>query len=249
MKNKKIKSSYFITAKKKINNIIMMLNRFFFISLKKRQIEIATKPIKNDFGFSLGTPIDRFYINDFLRENSNDIKGIVLEISENTYTQKFGSNVLTSEILSYQPSSSPNIIIGDLTDKLSLPTERYDCFICTQTLNFVFEIQNAIEGIYKLLKTDGVALVTIAGLTQVSRYDMDRWGDYWRLTTRSAEKLFENIFGKDNVTVSFYGNPLAACYLLQGIPAEQIDETAIHTKHPDYQIVISVVAKKARLKQ
>ena len=43
---------------------------------------ISTTPISNDFGLSRGTPIDRYYIESFLKENEVDIKGTALEDSE-----------------------------------------------------------------------------------------------------------------------------------------------------------------------
>jgi hypothetical protein len=33
------------------------------------------------------------------------------------------------------------------------------------------------------LKPGGVLLATVSGISQISRYDMYRWGDYWRFTT------------------------------------------------------------------
>lgn len=48
------------------------------------------KPISNVFGFDRGTPIDRIYTDDFLQKNCKDIKGIVCEIAESTYTKRWG---------------------------------------------------------------------------------------------------------------------------------------------------------------
>ena len=36
----------------------------------------------------------------------------------------------------------------------------------------------------------GVALVTVPGISQIVRENMDREGDYWRFTTRSIERTF-----------------------------------------------------------
>src|ERR687894_427089 len=47
-------------------------------------------PISREYGYDRGTPIDRFYIENFLEEHSSSIRGRVLEISENTYTRRFG---------------------------------------------------------------------------------------------------------------------------------------------------------------
>jgi len=62
---------------------------------------LRTKPISAKFGFDRGTPIDRFYIEKFLQNNAGHIRGKVLEISENTYSGKYGKEITSFEILHY----------------------------------------------------------------------------------------------------------------------------------------------------
>lgn len=202
------------------------------------------KPLEDDFGFNRGTPVDRYYIEKFLQTHAHFIKGDVLEIGENTYTKKFADAGVHSEILNYHADDSGNSVAGDLTNPETLPANSADCFICTQTLNFIFDINKAVEGIRHVLKINGTALVTVAGLCQVSKYDYDRWGDYWRFTDQSVKKVFEKSFGNKNIEVVTYGNVLAATCLLQGITVEDI--TKAELDHPDllYQVVIGIVAKK-----
>jgi hypothetical protein len=134
----------------------------------------STDPISASFGLDRGTPIDRIYIEDFLKKNSDSIKGIVLEIADNYYSKKFGSSIEQFEILHATPDNDQATIIGDLTDILTLPENKIDCFICTQTLNFIYNFKDAIAGAKHLLKEGGVVLVTVAGISQISSYDMSR---------------------------------------------------------------------------
>lgn len=114
-----------------------------------------TQPISKVFGFDRGTPIDRIYTDDFLKKNAHFIQGRVCEIAENTYTKTFGSNVTQSEILHYTKENPNATIIGDLTQHHSLPQGILDCFICTVTLNFIYDYKMAIKGIYLMLKSNG----------------------------------------------------------------------------------------------
>ena len=86
-------------------------------------------------------------------------------------------------------------------------------------------------------------LCTVAGLCQISRYDMDRWGDYWRFTTKSIQQSFEEVFG-NNVKVTAYGNVLSATALLQGITVEELSTEELLFRDDDYQVVITIVATK-----
>jgi len=204
----------------------------------------AMGPVSRIFGEDRGTPIDRYYIDKFFRQQTHLINGTVLEIADSHYSKKFGSKISTFEVLHINDDNPKATIIGDLTLPSSLPSNRIDCFICTQTFNFIFNFQDAIRGTYQVLKPGGHLLATISGPCQVSRYDMDRWGDYWRFTTLSTRKVFVAVFGEGNVVVDYYGNCLAAVSLLRGIAAEEIDSEKLDVKDPDYQVTITVIARK-----
>jgi hypothetical protein len=204
----------------------------------------TVKPVSTVFALDRGTPIDRIYIEDFLRKNCNLICGSTLEIAENTYSKKFGTNIKTFEIL--HTIENPNVtIIGNLTDTKTLPENKIDCFICTQTLNFIYDFRGAIRGAYHLLKKNGVILATVSGISQISRYDMDRWGDYWRFTTLSTKRVFSEVFGKENVEVDFYGNVLSSIAFLEGISAEELTKEELFFKDENYQMTIVVIARKS----
>ena len=198
------------------------------------------KPVSRVFGLDRGTPVDRFYIEKFLRQNERFIKGRVLEIGDSTYTTRFGSAVEKSEVLHYAEGYPGATIVGDLTKTETLPEKFADCFICTQTLNFIYDFGKAVDGIHFILKEGGTALVTLAGLSQISRYDMDRWGDFWRFTDLSAKKLFEGKFAPENIVVEPHGNVLTAVAMLHGITKEELTQEELETSDQDYQIVITV---------
>ena len=219
--------------------------RLFFQNTRRPIVfnRVYTKPISNDFGLSRGTPIDRYYIESFLRENGLDVKGAALEIAESTYTRQFNHGITSFEILHVDRSNRKATIIGDLTQPETLPDKTVDCFICTQTLNFIFDVRKAIEGCFKLLKDGGVFLGTVSGISQISRYDMNRWGDYWRFTDLSLKKLFAEYFREENITIQMYGNVFAANAFLQGLALEDIeDKSLLNVRDIDYQVTLGIRA-------
>lgn len=202
-------------------------------------------PIGNQLGYDRGTPIDRWYIERFLAANSGLIRGRVLEIADSSYSRKYGGNRVESfEVLHATSDNPAATIVGDLTDISTLPANSIDCFICTQTFNFIFDVQKAIAGAHHLLRPGGVLLATVSGISQISRHDMDRWGDYWRFTSASMQKLFEPVF-KGGVVVETFGNALAATTFLQGLVVEDLPDSALlGERDDDYQLLITVVAWK-----
>lgn len=205
----------------------------------------TNQPVSPIFGLDRGTPIDRYYIENFLRKNAHYIRGRVLEVGDSDYSRRFsGGKAESFEVLHAVPGNKAATIVGDLTDPATLPENFIDCFICTQTFNFIYDLQKAVNGAHHLLKPGGVLLATVAGISQISRYDMDRWGDYWRFTTASVRKLFAPVF-KGGVEIESFGNVLAACAYLQGITVEDLpDKTLLDESAADYQMLISVVARK-----
>jgi hypothetical protein len=225
-----------------IKNLISSIKRILTVP---QGLDInSIHPVSTCFGLDRGTPIDRYYINCFLSYNHDFISGNVLEIAESTYSKKFGKNVSKREVLHVDETNPNATIIGDLTNLQTLPEGTIDCFICTQTYNFIYNFKHAILGSYKLLKPNGILLATVAGISQISEYDKDRWGDFWRFTPQSSQLVFEEVFGKGNVTIDYYGNCLAATSFIRGIAAEEIKRESLDVKDPNYPITITIIAKK-----
>jgi SAM-dependent methyltransferase len=199
-----------------------------------------TTPVSSRFGHERGTPIDRHYIAEFLGRQRAAITGRVLEIGEARYTRAFGTAVTASDVLHVEARAGVTIV-GDLTRIATLPAATIDCVICTQTLNFIYDAGAAVAGLRHVLRPGGVALVTVAGISQISRYDMDRWGDYWRFTDASLRRLFEPVFAR--VEIESYGNVAAAVALLQGLAVEDLpDRRVLAARDRDYQVTLGVVA-------
>jgi hypothetical protein len=201
-------------------------------------------PVSDYYGDDRGTPVDRFYIDAFIAANRHLIKGRVLEVAEDTYSRKFGSGVSSFDVLHYEAGTPGATLIGDLSTPETLPENLFDCFICTQTIHVIYNYMDAIRGAARLLRPGGVLLCTLSGIAQISRYDMDRWGDYWRFTTLSAQRSFGDVFGSENVTVDYGGNCYAAINFLRGIALEELDKQKLAVKDANYPIVISIIATK-----
>jgi SAM-dependent methyltransferase len=205
------------------------------------------KPISSVFGFDRGQPIDRYYIETFLQRHNADIHGRVLEIGDPGYTRKFGGDRVTRpDVLHAMPGNPQATMVGDLATGDGIPKGTFDCMILTQTLLFIYDVSEAITNCYAALKSGGVLLATMPGISQISRYDMDRWGDYWRFTALSAKRLFGDVFQPENVTVQSYGNVLTAIAFLHGLAAEELRQKELDYYDPDYEVLITVRAVKPK---
>ena len=202
-------------------------------------------PISRVHGTDRGSPVDRYYIERFLAANASDVKGRVLEFDDDAYTRRFGGDsVMNSDVLHVEAGYPGATITADLSDAAHIPGKTFDCIICTQTLMCIYEVRAAILTLYRILKPGGVVLVTFPGIGHISRFDMDRWGEFWRFTTLSAKRLFAEAFPSENVSVEANGNVLSASAFLYGLCAEELQPDELDHQDPDYEVLITVRAQK-----
>lgn len=208
---------------------------------------LRLSPISREFGFDRGLPIDRYYIEGFLAAHRQDIHGRTLEAADRTYSFRFGGDrVLQSDVLHPQPGNPDATIITDLSCGDGLPSDLFDCILLTQTLQMIFDVRGALGQVCRALKPGGVLLATVPGISQISRYDMDRWGDYWRFTSLSARRLCEEA-GFVDVRVTPYGNVLTSVAFLHGLAAEELHQNELNCCDPDYELLIGIRAVKAQV--
>lgn len=202
-------------------------------------------PISRFFGFDRGLPIDRYYIAKFLTRHARDIQGHVLEFSDAYYTREVGGGRVTrSDVLHSQDGNPEATIVADLVAAGHIPTDTFDCIICTQTLMYIYQVGAAIRTLHRILKPGGVLLATFPGISQISREDMEKWGEHWRFTTLSATRLFGEVFPAANLMVNSCGNVLAAVAFLHGLVVSDLKEEELDYFDPDYELSITVRAVK-----
>jgi len=198
-------------------------------------------PISPLYGLDRGLPIDRYYIERFLSDNISDIHGHLLEIGDNYYTRKFGGQrVIKCDVLHVTEGNPIATIIADLAKADNIPSNTFDCIICTQTLQFIFDYQAALRHLYRILKPGGVILLTTHGTSRIDPC----WDEYWRFTAKSTSRIFQDIFLPTNVRIKAYGNVLASISFLQGLAAEELSNEELDYFDPNYETLITVRATK-----
>lgn len=208
-------------------------------------------PVSRARGADRGSPIDRYYIGHFMARHAGldqyvlgDIRGDVLEVGDDTYARMFGSGVTKLDILHADASNAQATIIADLTHAENIASNTYDCVICTQVLLLIYDFRAAVRTLHRILKPNGVVLATVPGISHICRPDADLSGDYWRFTTWSMRRLFEEFFAPEDIVVEAYGNVLSAVAFLEGVAAEELKRRELDTRDPDYELLVAIRARK-----
>lgn len=134
-----------------------------------------------------------------------------------------------------------NAIKGNLETGEGIVENSVDCLICTQTIQFIYDLDSVAANIYKMLKPGGNALITAAGISYLSMYDYNNWGEYWKFTRLSMSKIFEKYFDKENIKVDTYGNSKIAMGMMYGLCKEDFRYEDLDYR--DEQYPLTVVAK------
>jgi len=214
-----------------------------------RQILMLRSRIKLSIGFEplshswsdRGKPIHREYLEQFLADCSVDIKGVCLEFQEDSYTSQFGGEkVLKVDILHKEEGNPKATIVADLTAENTIPSDIYDCIICTYTLHLVYKFQRMVSELHRILRPGGVLLVAVPCIsTCYSKYH-----EFWRFTPEGLTLLLAECFVADNIMVKFYGNSLTAAGELRGLRLHEFSNKEAQRHDSRYPLVVCARAQK-----
>ncbi len=206
--------------------------------------KLSVVPVGKLFGQPRGGSICRYYIDRFLEKHKSQIKGKVLEIGDRTYTERYKEKVEESYCLHFDQtfSSDEMDFYGDLRDGTGIKKDFYDCIILTQVLNFIKDIRNTPKILVDSLKPNGTLLITVSGISPISRLDMDRWGHFWNFTDAGILGMFEAENTECNTET--YGNFKVACAFLGGMSYTELSEEDLKYVDEDFQVFIMAVVRR-----
>ena len=201
------------------------------------------RPLSTDFGFSRGTPIDRYFIEQFLDAHSSDVRGHVLEVGDDTYSRRFGGKRIgRQDVLHLEPNREGVTIAGDLSVTGTLPLNTFDCIILTQTLHLILDVEAAVRELRRALKPDGTLLLTVPGVSSVDRYG---WGKRWcwSMTEHALGTMLSRAFEPNDVSVKTYGNLFAATAFIHGAAVEDTGKARLDPTDAAYPVLVAARAR------
>lgn len=199
------------------------------------------KPHSEIFGYDRGTEIARFYIDKFIDENKNIIHGNCLEFQEPTYLLKFSDPSKIKINVIHQDDSNPMAnFVADLTLPNTVPSNYFDCIICTHVLHVVFEKSKFISELERILKPGGYLIIAVPGISMCDY----AWNELWRFTELGVKLLLEQTFPKELVNVKGYGNSLVAAGEIRGLASEEFSLKELNYTDGRFSVEVCAIAQK-----
>ncbi len=189
-----------VNGENSIRLLRKIINRLI-INPRKKALDNLDQILDSNFGVSRGTPLDRKLISDYLWTATRDIDSMNLTVLE------FGDRIISENMLKksiswiflysqkFEIDTKNKIIYGDLTnfdESYSAIYGTFDIILSTQLMAFTDDPFAVVKNLNKMMKKDGVLVGTEPFLSPVSRYDNEKWGDYFRFTLKGMKKLLDS---------------------------------------------------------
>ncbi len=200
------------------------------------------EPISRLFGDDRGQSIDRYWIESYLSRHSTRGPGRAIEVGGTEYVRRFFP-AMSPHHLEVESDGTADCVVCNLEVGDAAIAASFDVLIATQVFNFIYETRAALRNAAALLKPGGVMLGSVGGVTQISRYDADRWGHYYSFTVQAWDRLLREAFAE--VSIESFGNVDTACAFLNGLATEEVDKAVLDHHDPDYPVSICFRATKA----
>ncbi len=220
-----------------------MINIIFlkiYCALHRHLHKLNILPLSRNFGVERGTPVGRYYVEQFVKSNGNNIHGDILEFGASARYKKFFNGFESYETISV--SNEPGITyIADIHNMNELPNKKFDCIVCTQVFEHLKYPESAAKSLFFMLKDNGILLFTAPFINNVHGCP----SDYRRFTLDGCRLILEDA-GFYLEQISYGGNCMVSTGSLMGMVAEDFSESDLNTKDDVYPYNILIRAVKLK---
>jgi hypothetical protein len=196
-------------------------------------------------GASRGTPVVRYYNDQFLAEHERDISGRCLEIGDTAHIRRFGSpDVTHAEALDLSAHHPDVTVVADLSRADHVDGEQYDCFIIPFVMTVVYDVDAAIYHAIRLLRAGGVLLVNFGCVDYYLHGGLDMGtGEplhmYHWFTPIQVHNIFRRLrLGDGDYELEIYGNLLTRTAFQTNMAAEELTRCELEARDPGHPLLI-----------
>ena len=192
-------------------------------------------PLSYVWGRDRGLPVHRYYVNKFLTEFRSDIQGHCLEFNDPHYVTRFGGSAVSRlDVLHVDESNPKATLVADLTRANDLPSDQFDCIVCTHVLHVIFDVRTAVSEMHRILKPGGILLVAVPHISMCG----PQFHEIWRFTPEGLALVLAESFGSESVTINPYGNSLTAAGDLRGVIADEFTNAELDTHDSRFAVEV-----------
>lgn len=189
-----------------------------------------SRPVSADFGADRGTPIDRYYLSQFIRQIQDKVRGRVLEVGgvqSNRLSYRF-ARIESFTTLDLEPKVGVDVV-GDLNDPCLFEPRRFDTIINFNVLEHVRTPWRSVENMAHWLDEGGHIATMVPSVQRVHLMP----NDYWRMLPAALDAV-HSCFRERELFV--YGNALASVGALMGLAVEDFAPRDLDVLEADFPV-------------
>ena len=199
-------------------------------------------PVHRAWGYQQGTPLDRPFIEHFVRTHAGDLHGRILEVKSAEYSASFAQPGAQVDILDIDPGNTGATVIDDLQTAATIADATYDCVVLTQVLQFIPDLGRALATVARILRPGGVLLATVPGVTQTGPPTDGAF--LWSFSAEGMRHLLSADFEPRSVLIGSHGNAGLAASFLMGLTTAEVPPSLYAPQDPEYPVVVTARAVK-----
>jgi len=212
------------------------------LTVPLRQIDLGdlgrVRPFCPDYGFSRGTPIDRYYLHQFTSQTKDEVVGETLEIGGQKENQRrYGFTRAASYRVRDLFRCSGIDIRADAHDPAALNESSLDSVVMFNILEHCGRPWVVVENVRRWLRVGGKVFCLVPNAQRIHRDPRD----YWRILPDAMTLLFESY---RVIRIGSFGNLLACAASLSGMAAEDLHQKDLEETDMQYPVVTWIVAEK-----
>ncbi|WP_341529138.1 methyltransferase domain-containing protein [Nostoc sp. UHCC 0302] len=195
-------------------------------------------PLCHKFGFTRGTPIDRYYLDQFVNEIRHQVVGSVLEIGGTLLNKEIYQFFHATEYQTLDVVSRPGVtLVGDIHNSTIIIPESLDTILLFNVLEHCHNPWVVVQNIYNWLRVGGKCFCMVPSAQRLHNAPKD----YWRPLPDGMKELFQD-FSEHNLHI--YGNPLTVLASFMGVAVQELSTQDLDDFHPDYPVATCIAALK-----
>jgi SAM-dependent methyltransferase len=198
-------------------------------------------PVHPPWVHDRGQPLHRYCCGQFLAAYAADIHGHCLEFQSGDYVRKYGgTRVMKLDVLHKEPGNPKATLVADLTSRTDLPSDLFDCIVCTHVLHVIADLDAFVRELWRLVAPGGVLLVVVPHLSAI----YPDQGELWRFTPEGLATVLAKVCPATGLTIRSYGNALTAIGDLRGVVAARFTARELQAHDPRFAVDVCARAHK-----
>ncbi|MDP3763170.1 MAG: class I SAM-dependent methyltransferase [bacterium] len=126
----------------------------------------------------------RVELYEQIKRHAELIKGRVLDVGAGSFS-RYKNLFNFDEYIKMDAEPKEGVDTVGKIEEIPFPDNTFDSIVCTQVLGDVYDLHKAFEEMYRVLKPNGVALITESLFDPLH----DEPKDFWRFTEHSMGRL------------------------------------------------------------